>query len=283
MNSYPACSIIKVEITSLNESPKYYKANQPLVAMDDVNACAHSGWIQCAWEHGGSNSFVQYKRLVNKYSLHLLLGAFLLEPIGSHYGYHIAVLHTPNMTVSDDISTGWTPCWYGCLPGTLPESTAAPVVHNDVVHLKPLSISVMSHITGEGSHYATAFIPFRKRNRVWRANGDNSPGIPRPVAGSETLSKCGNKVWVSATLPKGRLVGSSGGWKRRNKVWVSTSVGPSTSNQKKATDRQPYLRRQDFLMDKGGKRMRRLTSTSCAPPTPLIKRALARLEGGNTS
>ena len=124
------------------------------------------------------------------------------------------------------------------------------------------------------SHHTNASTPFRMRNRVWRANGGHPTDTPKPAAGSETLSKRGNKVWVSATLPGARRVSSHRSWKRKDKVWVSLAATPS---QKKVTDEQQRgLRQQDFVVDKGGKRMRRMSSV---PPTPLIKRALARLKG----
>ena len=123
--------------------------------------------------------------------------------------------------------------------------------------------------------------PFRKRNRVWRANGENSTGAQRPTTGSETLSKRGNRVWVSNTLPRARGTNSGRSWKRRNQVWVPSSApGSTTPSQMKTTDRQIGQKRQDFHLDKEGKRVTRLSSSFSAPPTtPLIKRALARFGG----
>ena len=138
---------------------------------------------------------------------------------------------------------------------------------------------------GGCSHHPTAFTPIRTRNRVWCANGGQTPtDTQKPAAiGSETLSKRGNKVWVSTSLPGVRRVSSDRGWKkrRRNKVWVSLPAGTSTTpGQKRVIDEQGGgLRQQDFVVDKGGKRMRRLSSAPCVPSTPLIKRALARLKG----
>ncbi|KAL5467455.1 hypothetical protein EMCRGX_G031680 [Ephydatia muelleri] len=91
----------------------------------------------------------------------------------------------------------------------------------------------------------------KMRNRVWRANGGHPTDTPKPAAGSETLSKRGNKVWVSATLPGARRVSSHRSWKRKDKVWVSLAATPS---QKKVTDEQQRgLRQQDFVVDKGGR------------------------------
>lgn len=93
---------------------------------------------------------------------------------------------------------------------------------------------------------------------MWCANGRQPNSVQKPVAGSETLSKRGNKVWVSASFPRAARARVS---RRRNRVWVSSLAGSPALNLKKtSTDRQWRMKH---------------VSVPCTPSNPTIKRALA--------